>query len=122
VILKDPMDPSKDFIKRIIGLPGERIMIRNRQVFVNARPLEERYVSSVWVATPNWPDQPAEPDGEVVPPATYFVLGDNRDHSSDSRLFGYISRDQIEGKAVVRIWPFRQAALLDARPTLAKEP
>ena len=121
VILKDPMDGSKDFIKRIIGLPGDRILIRNRQVFVNSHPLEEPYLSSAWVATPNWPDRATEPDGEVVPPATYFVLGDNRDHSSDSRLFGYISRDTIEGKAVVRIWPFDHATLLNTRPTLAKE-
>jgi len=122
VILKDPMDPSKDFIKRVIGMPGDRILIHDRQVFVNGQQLQEPYIGSAWVATPNWPDQPAEPDGEIVPPGSYFVLGDNRDHSSDSRLFGYISRDQIEGKAVVRFWPFDRVTLLDARPTLAKEP
>ena len=121
VILKDPMDPSKDFIKRVVGLPGDRILIRDRQVLVNGQPLQEPYVASGWVATSDWPDHPADPKGEVVPPGSYFVLGDNRDHSSDSRLFGYISRDQIEGKAVVRFWPFDRAELLDARPTLAKE-
>jgi signal peptidase I len=49
----------------------------------------------------------------------YFVMGDNRDHSSDSRLFGYVSRDQIDGKAVLRVWPWAHMALLDVRPTLA---
>ena len=122
VILKDPMDPSKDFIKRIIGLPGDRVLIRDRHVFVNGVRLEEPYLSADWNLTSNWPNDSLTAAGEVVPAKSYFVLGDNRDHSSDSRLFGYINRNQLDGKAVLRFWPLKKAAFLDLRPTLAKEP
>lgn len=120
VILKSPVDPSHDFIKRVIGLPGDHILIRDSHVLVNGVVLDEPYVKD-WVTTANWPGpDPAAVDGETVPGRMYFVMGDNRDHSSDSRLFGYISRDNIDGKAVVRIWPLNDAAVLNLRPTLAK--
>ena len=121
VILKDPLDPTKDFIKRVVGLPGDHVLIRDHHVLINGVTLTEPYVET-WQATPNWPQQPDAIDGETVPPSSFFVLGDNRDHSSDSRVFGYIGRDQIDAKAVARFWPFAHADLLNLRPTLAKEP
>ena len=120
VILQDPLDPSKDFIKRVVGLPGDHVLIRDHHVLINGVALAEPYVDT-WVTTPNWPAQPDQVDGEAVPAGSYFVLGDNRDHSSDSRLFGYITKDQISARAVVRLWPFRRWELLTVRPTLAKE-
>jgi signal peptidase I len=116
------MDPSKDFIKRIVGLPGDRVLIHDRHVFLNGVRLDEPYVAGDWRITGEWPASYLTPSGELVPPNSYFVLGDNRDHSSDSRQFGYINRDQIDGKALVRVWPLNKASLLDLRPTLAKEP
>ncbi len=121
IIMRDPFDNSKDFIKRVVGLPGDHVLIRDHHVLINGTALSEPYVSS-WVTTANWPAQPDAVDGESVPPDSYFVLGDNRDHSSDSRLFGYITRDQIDGRAVARFWPLDRAAFLNLRPTLAKEP
>ena len=120
VIMKDPLDPSRNFIKRVIGLPGDRILIRDGHVFVNGAQLEEPYVDAARVAG-SWPTRSGSGSGEAVPPDSYFVLGDNRDHSSDSRYFGYVNRDQIEGKAVVRFWPVSQLELLNVRPYLANE-
>jgi signal peptidase I len=119
IILKSPMDPGRDYIKRVIGVPFDHILIRDRHVLVNGVVLEEPYIHN-WVNGGTWPPAPAGIDGEVVPKDMYFVMGDNRDHSSDSRLFGWVSRDQIDGKAVVRVWPWAHIALLDLKPTLAR--
>jgi signal peptidase I len=120
VIVQDPYDPSQNFIKRIVGLPGDHVLIRADHVYLNGIRLEEPYVSQDWHTTANWPAYPESPEGEVVPANSYFVLGDNRDHSSDSRLFGWVAQNQIEGRAVARFWPLAHAELLDTRPTLAK--
>ncbi len=121
VIVKDPHDPAQNFIKRIIGLPGDHILIRSGQVYVNGSRLNEPYEGGAQ-STAAWPAFPSRTDGEVVPLRSYFVLGDNRDHSSDSRVFGYVAEGQLEGKAVVRFWPLSRAQLLNVRPSLAREP
>lgn len=120
IILKSPIDPGRDYIKRVVGLPGDHILIRDHHVLVNGDVLEEPYVAN-WMTTPDWPQTPDAVDGEAVPPDMYFVMGDNRDHSSDSRLFGWVSRDQIDGKALVRFWPVSHATMLGMRPYFAKD-
>jgi signal peptidase I len=118
VILRDPLDPSRDFIKRVVGLPGDRIWIHDHQVLVNGEPLREPYLGTPWVQTGDWPGAGVE-DSAVVPSASYFVLGDNRDHSSDSRDFRWVPQDEIDGKALVRFWPVQRAQALSGRPTVA---
>jgi signal peptidase I len=120
VIMKDPLDPGREFIKRVIGLPGDRISIHQGHVFVNRVELQEPYLHASGIGTA-WSNATPAME-EVVPANRYFVLGDNRDHSSDSRMFGSVTREGIEGKAVVRFWPFTRAELLNVRPSLAKEP
>jgi signal peptidase I len=121
VILKDPLDPSRDFIKRVVGLPGDRIQIRDHRVLLNGSALREPYIGTPWIATGDWPG-PGPQDSVVVPSGSYFVLGDNRDHSSDSRVFSWIRQDAIDGKAVVRFWPFQRIDVLSVRPTLTRVP
>jgi signal peptidase I len=104
VILRPPTNNSTDFIKRIIALPGERLLIRDGQVFINGRMLVEPYLPEAWTQDNDWPANGT--DGEVIPPNDYFVMGDNRNRSQDSRFFGAIGRDRIDGKAWFRIWPF----------------
>ena len=118
IILKSPFDPSRDYIKRVIGLPFDHLLIRDHRVLINGVVLEEPYVQS-WVGNGDFAAGPDAVDGKVIPSGMYFVMGDNRDHSSDSRLFGLVSRDEIDGKAVLRVWPWSHVALLDVRPTLA---
>jgi len=118
VILKDPLDPSRDFIKRVVGLPGDRIGIHDHHVLVNGDRLREPYIQAPWVDTGDWPG-PAPTDAQVVPRGTVFVLGDNRDHSTDSRVFSSVRQDAIDGKAVVRLWPFERLTVFNVRPTLA---
>jgi signal peptidase I len=103
IILRPPTDNSKDFIKRIIALPGERLLISNGFVYINGHKLDEPYLPEAWSTLDNW--SPAGPDGTVVPPNSYFVMGDNRNRSQDSRIFGFIGRDRIDGRAWFRIWP-----------------
>lgn len=103
IILRPPTDNSKDFIKRIIALPGERLLIRSGIVYINGHKLDEPYLPEAWTIDTNWPQNGS--DGQVMGPNEYFVMGDNRNKSQDSRVFGPITRDRIDGKAWFRIWP-----------------
>jgi signal peptidase I len=87
---------DEDLIKRVVGLPGETIEVRNNQVVVNGTPLEEAYLPQVFM-----PDEPPV----TVGPDEVFVMGDNRDASFDSRRFGPIPLDDLVGEAFVTIWP-----------------
>ncbi|HEX3507770.1 MAG TPA: signal peptidase I [Candidatus Dormibacteraeota bacterium] len=101
IILRPPSDNSKDFIKRIIALPGERILISHGIVYIDGHKLDEPYLPEAWTQLDTW----GGPDGMIVPPNAYFVMGDNRNRSQDSRIFGFIGRDRIDGRAWFRIWP-----------------
>lgn len=101
VILRPPTDNSKDFIKRVIALPGERLLISRGVVYINGHKLDEPYLPEAWTYFDNWGGD----TGIVIPPNQYFVMGDNRNRSQDSRSFGPITRDRIDGRAWFRIWP-----------------
>jgi signal peptidase I len=115
IILRPPTDDSKDFIKRVIALPGERLLIRDGQVLINGHRLNEPYLPENWTSQANW----GAPDGVVMPPNQYFVMGDNRNRSQDSRTFGPIGRDRIDGRAWFRIWPLNNFGNIYSKvPTL----
>jgi signal peptidase I len=101
VILRPPTLSTTDYIKRVIALPGERLLIRDGFVYINGHKLDEPYLPEAWTVNTEW----GTPNGEVIPPNQYFVMGDNRNRSQDSRVFGPIGRDRIDGKAWFRIWP-----------------
>jgi signal peptidase I len=107
VVFIYPHEPRKSYIKRVIGLPGDRIRIVAGQVFVNGRALVEDYVPKEYRDTVSWPPgAPGDvPDDREVPANRYFVLGDHRGSSSDSRSWGWVPRDNIFGKAVFIYWP-----------------
>lgn len=98
IVFRYPRDTSKSFIKRVIGVAGDHIRIEDGLVYVNGKPIEEDYVSPVYE------DQRSLPD-TVVPPHSYFVLGDHRNMSNDSRDFGPVNISYIYGKAVFGYWP-----------------
>jgi len=115
IILRPPTDDSKDFIKRVIAVPGERLLIRDGQVLINGHRLNEPYLPENWTSQANW----GAPDGQVMPPNQYFVMGDNRNRSQDSRTFGPIGRDRIDGRAWFRIWPLNNFGNIYSKmPTL----
>ncbi len=122
VVFKYPIDPNIDFIKRIIALPGEEVEVRNNQVFINGKPLplievgrgEENGVRKVIYEEvlpegkkhkvqfyEDFPFSKRDFGPVVVPPNHYFVMGDNRDNSEDSRYWGFVPRENIVGKAFV---------------------
>jgi signal peptidase I len=119
IIMRDPYDSGKDFIKRVIAVPGDRLLIRGGQVYLNDRPLEEPYVSSEsWTENADYP-LGSDPRGVVLRQDDFFVMGDNRNHSSDSRIFGFVHRDQIEARAWVRVLPLTRVGPVDGvKPTL----
>jgi signal peptidase I len=98
VVFRYPRDPSKSYIKRVIGVAGDHIRIDSGQVYVNGQPLDEDYVPPAYADTRSYPDT-------VVPPDSYFVLGDHRSMSNDSRDFGPVNQSYIYGKAVFGYWP-----------------
>jgi signal peptidase I len=98
VVFRYPRDPSKSYIKRVIGVAGDRIRIDAGQVYVNGEPLDEDYVPSMYTDSRTFPHM-------VVPPDCYFVLGDHRSMSNDSRDFGPVNQSFIYGKAVFGYWP-----------------
>src|ERR1700716_125638 len=114
IVFNSPDETSRDFIKRIIGLPGERIHITNSVVYINGQVLHEPYLPEKWTYNNNWP---ASGQDQLIPPDQYFVMGDNRNHSSDSRTFNFIELNSILGKAEIRIWPPGQVGFLSGKPT-----
>jgi signal peptidase I len=104
VVLEYPLDPQYDYIKRVIGLPGDKILIRDGEVRVNGRHLDEPYVQL---------QDENRCLSLTVAPESFFVLGDNRPHSSDSREFGLVPRANLVGKVDLRVWPLERAGLLD---------
>ena len=109
VVFWFPEDPSKSYIKRVIGLPGDRVRIDLGQVIVNDRPLVEDYVEEDFRDQMSWP---ANRHDKIVPPNEYFVLGDHRSSSSDSRSWGFVPRANIYGKAVFAYWPLQKLGRL----------
>ncbi len=95
------------FIKRIIGLPGETVQVREGKVYVDGEQITEKYISE----DPNYDYGPV-----VVPQGEYLVLGDNRNNSYDSHYWGFVPKDKIIGKAFVRFWPFNRLGSLDQQP------
>ncbi|MBD2462753.1 signal peptidase I [Oscillatoria sp. FACHB-1407] len=95
------------FIKRVIGLPGETVEVRDGQVLINDQPIEENYI----FAPPDYPWGP-----EVVPEDSYLVLGDNRNNSYDSHFWGFVPRENIIGRAVVRFWPLNRMGGIGPEP------
>jgi signal peptidase I len=102
VVFWFPGDTSKSYIKRVIGIPGDQVVIKDGTVILNGHPLDEPYVPE------DYRDQMSLPL-QRVPPNSYFVLGDHRISSSDSRMWGDVPRNYIYGKAVFVFWPMEHA-------------
>jgi signal peptidase I len=95
------------FIKRVIGLPGDRVEVKTGQVVVNGQPLPENYLQE----QPNYEFKPV-----TVPPNQYMVLGDNRNNSYDSHYWGFVPREKIIGRAVLRFWPLKRLGTIVPNP------
>ncbi len=111
VVFKYPDEPDRDFIKRIIGLPGETVELRNKKVYINGQPVDEPYVHFLSPPSSDYQEVTSfdvrERYGPVtVPPNQYFVMGDNRDNSQDSRYWGFLPRGYIKGKAALIYWSY----------------
>jgi signal peptidase I len=98
IVFHYPRDPEKSYIKRVIALPGDSIFIDHGRVWVNGEPLDEPYVPHRYLDTRSMPEI-------LIPSGDYFVMGDHRSISSDSRDFGPVDRDLIYGKATFIYWP-----------------
>ena len=105
IVLKNPRDESQDFIKRIIAVPGDTIKIQNNTVYVNNKPLEEKYLPAGTLTRSG--AFLTEGDTLKVADNQYFVLGDNREHSSDSREWGPVTKEEIIGRAFFRYFPLQ---------------
>ena len=105
VVFWYPLAEDKSYIKRVIGLPGDTVYIDAGQVYVNGRPLTESYVPEDYRDRVSW-------EKHRIPPGEYFVLGDHRSSSSDSRTWGFVKREKIYGKAVFVYWPLKNIGRL----------
>ena len=114
VIFKSPMNKEIDYIKRVIGLPGDAVSLKENALWVNGVKVSEPYLAP---STPIFGGSYLhEGQSVTVPPGTYFVAGDNRPHSSDSREFGPIAKEDFIGVAIFRYFPFSEMGAIK-RPT-----
>jgi signal peptidase I len=137
VVFRYPVNPSQHFVKRVIGLPGDRVRLIDKQVYINGKPIREDYVIHRSPARDDYRDQFPDsrsitPDVDlhwlsesrryisngqlVVPPDRYFVMGDNRDDSDDSRYWGFVPRGNIIGRPLLIYWSVRDPDHLDGLP------
>ena len=105
LVFHNPGNPDEDYIKRIIGLPGDTVEIRDGDVIINGKILDEPFPHR---ETPSTPFEQI-----VIEPDHLFVIGDNRPSSSDSRVFGQLSEDLVVGKAWLRVWPFNKFGIIE---------
>lgn len=110
VVFKYPQEPDRDFIKRVIGLPGETLEVKDRRVLVNGQPIDEPYAHHLFPVMAG--DETGGSDvrqryGPVtVPDGHYFMMGDNRDNSEDSRYWGFLPEQYVKGRALMLYWSF----------------
>jgi signal peptidase I len=105
IVFRYPRDPRKSFIKRVVGLPGDRVRVFDGRVYLNGSLTPEPYVPEEYLDSRSYPEV-------KVPAGSYFVLGDHRSMSNDSRDFGPVPRSYIYGKAVFGYWPMDKMGLL----------
>lgn len=103
VVFKYPVDPRRDFVKRIVGLPGDSVEIKQGVVYVNGGEYFEPYVKNTDTFTMS---------KQVIPKDQYFCLGDNRPNSSDGRFWGYVPKSFLRGPAVFRYWPLSRFGMI----------
>jgi signal peptidase I len=125
IVFRWPPDPRQNYVKRVIGVPGDRVRLIDKQVYINGRKLQEPYTQYITPYFDSYRDNfPSEPNtrlydgardmlrdhvlnGElVVPPGQYFAMGDNRDNSLDSRYWGFVPRENIIGKPLIIFWSY----------------
>jgi len=127
VVFHYPVNPAQHFVKRVVGVPGDRVRLINKRVYVNGAPLEEPYVQYITTTRDRyrddfprtdipdygvnakwWKEMPklVEDHQLIIPEGYYFVLGDNRDDSTDSRYWGFVPRDNIIGKPLIIYWSY----------------
>jgi signal peptidase I len=125
IVFRYPMDISQNYVKRVMGVPGDHIRLMNKVVYLNGKPLTEPYAQHIFPNPDPYRDNfPTEPDGPVydrakqmlaehvqngelvVPPDSYFAMGDNRDNSLDSRYWGFVPRKNIIGKPLLIFWSY----------------
>ncbi len=137
IVFRYPVNPAQHFVKRVIGLPGDRVRLVDKQVFINGKPIREDYAIHRGFGRDDYRDQFPNgsfitPDvdlhwhaqlrryvsnGElVVPPGRYFALGDNRDNSDDSRYWGFVPRENIIGRPLLIYWSLRDPDQIDGVP------
>ncbi len=110
VVFKAPPDGHDEYIKRIIGLPNDTVMVQNCRVYVNGTKLNETYLAETICTNPG--TFATEGLTLTVPASNYFLLGDNRPHSLDGRYFGFINKDKFTGRAWIVYWPFANAGVV----------
>ena len=109
IVFKYPVEPDRDFIKRVIGLPGETLQMKQKKIYINGKALDEPYVHFIRPLNPERAElgDPRDDFGPVtVPPNQYFMMGDNRDNSADSRIWGFLPAEYVKGRALMIYWSY----------------
>lgn len=111
IVFHAPPDKEKDYIKRIIGIPGDRVRLSENQIFLNGQKLDQSGFLNSSVTT-NGGGYLGEGDEVIVPDGQYFTMGDNREFSSDSREWGFVTKDKIIGKSFLVYWPLNKMRMV----------
>jgi signal peptidase I len=106
IVFHYPRNPAEDYIKRVIGLPGDTVVVENEHVIVNGQVLDEPYISAPPLYTSSW----------TIPEDQIFVLGDNRNQSSDSHSWGFVPFPNVVGRALIIYWPIDELRILNEVP------